>query len=79
MDDEPQSKVDLQWSNVGLGFTFVVFDAIFSHTFGLGVGSSLITAAVRCVVQLGIMALVLQEIFDAKSPLAVAGLACMNI
>lgn len=74
-DGGPQSKVDLSWSNVGLGFTFVAFDAMVSHSLGLGVGSALVTAAVRCVVQLAVMALVLQYIFDAKNPYGVAGLA----
>ena len=76
MDDNgPQSKVDLNWSNVGLGFTFVAFDAMVSHSLGLGIGSALVTAAIRCVVQLALMALVLQNIFDAKNPYGVAGLA----
>ncbi|KAI5119652.1 hypothetical protein M0805_009013 [Coniferiporia weirii] len=74
--DEPSgSRTHLTWANVGLGFTFVVFDAAISRGFGLGVGMPLVTAAVRCIVQLALMALVLQKIFDADNPWGVAGLA----
>lgn len=76
MDGEPTSRTHLTWANVGLGFAFVVFDAAISHGFGLGVGLPLVTAAVRCIIQLGIMALVLQKIFEAENPWGVAGLAC---
>ena len=79
MDDPPDSNTHLTWSNVGFGFSFVVFDAVISRAFGLGVGVPLLTAAVRCVVQLAIMALVLQEIFEAENPWGVAGLACETL
>ncbi|OCB91960.1 UPF0014-domain-containing protein [Sanghuangporus baumii] len=75
MDGPPDSNTHLTWSNVGLGFSFVIFDAVVSRVFGLGVGVPLLTAAVRCVVQLAIMALVLQKIFEAENPWGVAGLA----
>lgn len=73
---EPTERTHLTWANVGLGFTFVVFDAAISQGFGLGVGLPLVTAAIRCIIQLAIMALVLQKIFDAENPWGVAGLAC---
>ncbi|KAH8112735.1 UPF0014-domain-containing protein [Phellopilus nigrolimitatus] len=75
MDERADSTALLTWGNVGLGFAFVAFDAIVSYGFGLGVGMPLITAAVRCVVQLALMALVLQKIFEAENPWGVAGLA----
>ena len=74
MDKPTDSTTDLTWINVGLGFTFILFDAVVSRAFGLGVGVPLVTAAVRCVIQLGIMALVLQKIFEAENPWGVAGL-----
>ncbi|EJD07030.1 UPF0014-domain-containing protein [Fomitiporia mediterranea MF3/22] len=77
MDDPAGSKTHLTWANVGLGFAFVAFDAIISRLFGLGVGVPLITAAVRCVIQLAIMALVLQKIFEADNPWGVAGIALL--
>ena len=66
---------DLTWSNVGLAFSFIVFDAVVSKSFGLGVGTSLVTAAVRCVVQLSLVALVLQKVFETNDPWGVAGIA----
>ncbi|KAI0080927.1 UPF0014-domain-containing protein [Panus rudis PR-1116 ss-1] len=67
----------LNWGNVGLAFSFIVFDAVVSHTFRLGVGSSLVTAAVRCVLQLSLVALILQKVFEANNPWAVAGIALL--
>lgn len=77
MESPPVAKTHLTWANVGLGFSFVLFDAVVSRVFGLGVGLPLLTAAVRCVVQLAIMALVLQKIFEAENPWGVSALACM--
>lgn len=67
---------DLTWDNVGLAFSFILFDAVVSKIFGLGVGTSLVTAAVRCVVQLTLVALILQKVFDTNNPWGVAGIAC---
>lgn len=79
MDGPSEGRTHLTWANVGIGFVFVAFDAVVSHGFGLGVGLPLITAAVRCIIQLALMALVLQKIFDSDSPWGVAGLACESI
>ncbi|CAE6337228.1 unnamed protein product [Rhizoctonia solani] len=67
----------LNWFNVGIGFCFVAADAVVSYGLGLGVGTSLVSAAIRCTVQLSIMALVLQSVFEASSPWAVAGISCL--
>ena len=76
MDADPGSgSSDLSWGNVGLAFSFIVFDAFISMFYGLGVGSSLVTAAVRCVLQLSVVALILQKIFETNNPWAVAGIA----
>ena len=61
---------------MGIAFTFVLFDAFVSLVYRLGVGTSMTTAAVRCVVQLSFLALVLQKVFDTNNPWAVAGIAC---
>ena len=77
MDSGPETRTkDLNWENVGLAFSFILFDAVVSHVFGLGVGSSLTTAAVRCVIQLTLVAFILQRVFEANNPWAVAGIAC---
>ena len=71
------STTHLNWGNVGLAFSFILLDGVLSTTFGLGVGSSLLTAAVRCVVQLSVVALILQKVFETNNPWAVAGMACL--
>jgi len=76
MDSEPGAgSNDLAWGNVGLAFAFIVFDAFISMFFGLGVGGSLVTSAVRCVLQLSVVALILQKIFETNNPWGVAGIA----
>ncbi|CCO30790.1 hypothetical protein BN14_04822 [Rhizoctonia solani AG-1 IB] len=67
----------LDWTNVGIGFCFVAADAVVSYGLGLGVGTSLVSAAIRCTVQLSVMALILQSVFEASSPWAVAGISCL--
>lgn len=74
-DSPPSGSTHLTWGNVGLAFSFVVFDAVVSRTFSLGVGSSLVTAAVRCVIQLSLVALILRKVFETNNPWAVAGIA----
>jgi ABC-type iron transport system FetAB permease component len=77
MDGQPQpSTKNLSWLNVGLAFSFILFDAAVSFFFGLRVGRSLVTAAIRCVVQLAIMGTLLQSVLDTDNPWAVAGIAC---
>lgn len=67
---------DLHWQNVALAASFIVFNAALSYGFQLGVGSSLVTAAVRCVIQLTLVSYILESIFDTNHPAAVAGIAC---
>lgn len=66
----------LGWVNVGLGLSFILFDVVTSTLLGLGVGRSLLTAALRCMLQLAFVAGLLQEIFEAENPWAVAGIVC---
>jgi ABC-type iron transport system FetAB permease component len=76
MAELPTDSTHLDWANVGLGFSFVLFNALVSTSLQLGVGSSLLSAAIRCVVQLALVALVLQKVFETNNPWAVAGIAC---
>lgn len=69
------TNTHLTWANVGLGFAFIVFDALVSQSFGLGVGIPLVSAAVRCVVQLTVMSFVLQKIFEADNIWGIFGIA----
>lgn len=74
----PGAPTNLTWANVGLGFAFILFNAFISTTLHLGVGSALVTSALRCVVQLATMGLVLQRLFETNNPWAVAGIACTS-
>jgi ABC-type iron transport system FetAB permease component len=71
----PDTNTHLTYANVGLGLTFILFNAFISFVFGLGVESSLVTAAVRCIIQLALVATFLQKVFDADNLWAVAGIA----
>lgn len=65
----------LSWLNVGLGFLFIVFDAVLSASLGLGIGGSLLVAATRCVIQLSVMGLVLDKVFASQNIWGVVGIA----
>lgn len=66
----------LDWENVALGISFVLFNVTVSAYFELGIGRSLLTAAIRCVLQLAVVALLLQKVFETNNPFVVAGIAC---
>ncbi|CCL98639.1 uncharacterized protein FIBRA_00641 [Fibroporia radiculosa] len=71
MDADPgASTTSLSWANVGLAFSFILFNAVVSLFYGLGIGSSLVTAAVRCILQLSVVALLLQKVFETNNPYA---------
>lgn len=76
MDSGPaKPATELSWQNVGLAFGFIFFDAVVSRILGLGVGTLLVTSALRCVVQLSLVALILQRVFETNNPWGVAGIA----
>lgn len=45
----------LTWINIGIGLLFLLLDALLSVTLQLGLSTSLLTAAARCVIQLTLM------------------------
>ncbi|KAJ7592680.1 UPF0014 family [Mycena floridula] len=68
--------MDLTWFNVLLAFIFILSNSAAATYLGLGgIGSSLLTAALRCIVQLAVVALVLRKVFETESPWLVAGIA----
>ncbi|KIY69800.1 UPF0014-domain-containing protein [Cylindrobasidium torrendii FP15055 ss-10] len=67
----------LTWWNVALAFCFIALNAGISKVHSLGIGAALITAAVRCVVQLALVGLLLQSVFESNSPWAVAGIVLL--
>ena len=76
MDPLPNNPApDLGWSHVGIGFSFIVVNTAISHVLHLHVGTSLAIAAIRCVMQLTVMATILQSVFATKNLWAVVGIA----
>ncbi|KAF9463943.1 UPF0014-domain-containing protein [Collybia nuda] len=70
-----RSNVVLEWSNVGLAFLFVSFNILLSNTFGLGLGRLVLVSALRCALQLAVVAVLLHRIFATDNPWVVAGIA----
>ncbi|KAF8072215.1 UPF0014-domain-containing protein [Lyophyllum atratum] len=77
MSDGNSPTTDLGWANVGLGFSFILFDVVVSTSLGLGIERSLFTAAVRCVLQLAVVGVLLQQVFAARNPWAVGSIALL--
>ncbi|KAI9364404.1 hypothetical protein DFJ73DRAFT_809141 [Zopfochytrium polystomum] len=71
--DAPVTR--LQWYNVVYGFSLVIANVGISSMFSLGLESTMIIAAFRCIVQLSVMGLVLKPVFENEGPLLVFGLA----
>lgn len=95
MDHGTPKPAHLTWTNIGVGLLFLLLDAFLSWYFALGLSTSLLVAAARCVVQLTVMVhsqrfvytigfiffkgFVLQRVFETDSPWAVAGITCLLI
>jgi ABC-type iron transport system FetAB permease component len=80
MDSLPNHTVaDLGWSHVGFGLAFIAFNSIISQVLQLHIGASLVFAALRCVVQLTLVATILQQVFAAENFWAVVGIACEHV
>lgn len=79
MDHGTPKPAHLTWTNIGVGLLFLLLDAFLSWYFALGLSTSLLVAAARCVVQLTVMGFVLQRVFETDSPWAVAGITCLLI
>lgn len=69
---EDSGQPTLTWANVGIALAFILLDVGISTVFRLGVGISLLIAALRCIGQLGVVATILQQVFENKNPWAVA-------
>ena len=70
-----EEEVYLSWVNVGFGFLFILFDAVLSLFLGLNIHTSLLVSAIRCVVQLTVMGLVLDNVFASQNVWGVIGIA----
>jgi ABC-type iron transport system FetAB permease component len=70
---------NLDWVNVALGLSFILFNVALSTYFELGIGRSLLTAAIRCILQLAVVAMLLEKVFETNNPFAVAGITCESV
>jgi ABC-type iron transport system FetAB permease component len=77
-DDILVDSGDLTWMNVGIALTFVLFDIGVSTVLRLGIGVSLLIAALRCMGQLALVAAVLHKVFETKNPWHVAFICCAS-
>ncbi|KXN86087.1 hypothetical protein AN958_10563 [Leucoagaricus sp. SymC.cos] len=69
------SQGQLGWDNVAIALAFILFCTFISSVLKIGVGTSLLTSAIRCIVQLTIVATILQEVFSAQDKWVVAGIS----
>lgn len=76
MMSEPSEGATLTWINIAIGFTFILLNVGLSTAFRLGLGTSLLIAAVRCTGQLAVVATVLHQVFEHRNPWTVALVAC---
>lgn len=76
--DSPGPTTHLDFVNVAIALSFVLFNVVIATFFQLGIARSLFTAAVRCVLQLTVVALLLQRVFESKNPFGVAGIAGLS-
>jgi ABC-type iron transport system FetAB permease component len=60
-----------------MAFLFVAFNLIVSRLLQLQVGSSLLVAALRCMAQLTVVAVILQNVLAVKNMWAVAWITRM--
>ncbi|KAF8554438.1 hypothetical protein OG21DRAFT_1484641 [Imleria badia] len=68
----------IPWAGLGLGLSFIRFNAFFSSALHLGVGSSLLTSTFRYIAKFAIMRLVLHKVFETNNPWAIGGIAFAN-
>jgi len=73
---ERSDQSTLTWTNVTIGLAFILFDVGVSTVFRLGIGVSLLIAALRCIGQLAVVATMLQQVFENKNPWLVALISC---
>ena len=75
-DFSVEGQAELTWLNVAIGMAFILFNIGVSTIFRLGIGMSLLIAALRCIGQLALVATVLHQVFEKKNPWMVAAICC---
>ncbi|KAF9533992.1 hypothetical protein CPB83DRAFT_873415 [Crepidotus variabilis] len=74
---EHSQQSTLTWTNVGIGLSFILFDVGVATVFRLGIGMSLLIAALRCIGQLSVVATLLQSVFENHNPWLVAAICLL--
>ncbi|KAJ3196535.1 hypothetical protein HK101_008544 [Irineochytrium annulatum] len=72
---KPAPPDKLGWDNVAIGSSLILVNAAISIYFGLGLATSLAISTVRCIVQLTILGMILNTVFDHDTPGVVSLLA----
>ncbi|KAI8143854.1 UPF0014 family [Fennellomyces sp. T-0311] len=67
------------WTNVAVAASFILVNVAISTWMGLKLEGPLIISSLRCVIQLTIMGLILQDVFAARNPYYVAFLTTVLI
>lgn len=67
-------ETHLGWENLMIAFAFILFNTLISNILKIGIGTSLLVSAVRCVVQLTVVATILHQVFAAEDKWVVAGI-----
>ncbi|KAF8940478.1 hypothetical protein BGZ47_007728 [Haplosporangium gracile] len=78
-DGSQKPMVELQWYHVAIASVLILVNGALSIALGLKLEKRLFISATRCVVQLTIMGMVLQTIFDANNPIFVILMALLLI
>ncbi|KAH9060225.1 hypothetical protein EDB87DRAFT_1683976 [Lactarius vividus] len=74
MDTAPLSLSSpyLEWLNISYGFTFVTLDMVLLQVLQLQISTSLVISVLQCIVQLILVATVLQSVFTSQNMWTVA-------
>ncbi|KAJ2778290.1 hypothetical protein GGI18_004076, partial [Coemansia linderi] len=70
-----QHEQPLTWLNVGIASLLLVVNVVISSWLGLGLSKGFIVAAARCVVQLTVLGLVLNQLFLTENPIYIFGMS----
>ncbi|KAJ2632898.1 hypothetical protein H4R22_000895 [Coemansia sp. RSA 1290] len=73
-DDPEAPDKPLSWGNVGIAALLLGINIVLSLWFRLGLSTSLLVSASRCVIQLTALGLILKEIFLTENPIYIFGM-----
>ncbi|KAM0755353.1 UPF0014-domain-containing protein [Meredithblackwellia eburnea MCA 4105] len=66
-------------TQVLISLSLLLLTVLLSLSLNLGIASSLLVAAIRCILQLSVMGVILDKVFKAESPWAVAAMSFVMI